>query len=244
MLKESSRTPARISKEDVVFTQSAKKSGIDALKRDPLRNYGKEKPSTSAISNTKPAPPAPPVASTATKAKTSKSLPNVKPNERLQIDISILYLPDGTEINPIERRARDFGIADKKWPTPEQSGEQDKATNAQRNSSKGDHEARVDFDGTKAMSLANTLTGVRDATVTINTKEALMDVYGMYNSPTKSGNIGKTPVPISSRSNIQPAPTPSGAFTPFQDENAGTTKKKSESLRQSYIVRYSNEQVS
>ena len=157
------------------------------------------------------------------KSKTSKSLPSVKPNERLQIDISLLILPDGTEIHPLERRARDFGIADKKWPIPGP----ELAPASHSGFQAGDIETRVDFEGTKPMTISNTnMTNMtRDATVTINTKEALMAVYGMYNSPTKSLTSGKA---FAAMMDPQSAdmPTPMTATAKAaHDENAGTAKK-------------------
>jgi checkpoint serine/threonine-protein kinase len=156
------------------------------------------------------------------KPKTSKSLPSVKPNERLQIDISLLILPDGTEIHPLERRARDFGIADKKWPSPGP----ELASNSSTFKS-GDIETRVDFEGTKPMTISNTnfTNMTRDATVTINTKEALMAVYGMYNSPTKSIGSDKVFAAMMDPRNAD-VPTPMQATgNAANDENAGTSKK-------------------
>ncbi|PVG04065.1 hypothetical protein CPB86DRAFT_809962 [Serendipita vermifera] len=241
------KTPARSNKDEGVFTLSSKKPGIDTLKKDPLRNH--------AISSTLP-PPEPkakesralsdvhqPVTQSSTsgkssaKSKVSKSLPSVKPNERLQINVSMLVLADGTEIHPLERRARDFGFADKKWPPPDPE-QMENGNNRGPGPSNDGYETKVDFDGTKPMTLASTnYTGtMRDATVTINTKEALMAVYGMYNSPTKSLTSGKafasmidpneaelpTPMAVSRNvaiheENIGTAQKP--AFRPFMDEN-------------------------
>lgn len=169
-----------------------------------------------------------------TKQKASKSLPSVKPNERLQIDISLLILPDGTEIHPLERRARDFGVADKKWPKPGP----ELAPNSHSGFQTGDIETKVDFDGTKPMTISHTnLTNMtRDATVTINTKEALMDVYGMYNSPTKSLTSGKSLAAMMDPRNLD-MPTPMTAIAnAARDENAGTAKKLGVSISPSATV--------
>jgi checkpoint serine/threonine-protein kinase len=232
------KTPARPNKDDVVFTLSSKKPGIDTLKRDPLRNHTMPPPSVQdSVSSLLPKEPghqssgklsaSPSSLQFGAKPKTSKSLPTVKPNERLQIDISLLILPDGTEIHPLERRARDFGVADKKWPSP---GPELAPTGANPSSSifqSGDIEARVDFEGTKPMTISNTnfTNMTRDATVTINTKEALMAVYGMYNSPTKSIGSDKAFAAMMDPRNADvPTPMPATANA-AHDENAGTAKK-------------------
>jgi checkpoint serine/threonine-protein kinase len=225
-------------KDDVVFTLSSKKPGVDTLKRDPLRNHTMPPPevqgSSSSLPSKEPGHQSSGKLSASssalqfgTKPKTSKSLPSVKPNERLQIDISLLILPDGTEIHPLERRARDFGVADKKWPSPGPELAPNPARTNPSLSQSGDIETRVDFEGTKPMTISNTnfTNMTRDATVTINTKEALMAVYGMYNSPTKSISSDKAFAAMMDPRNADvPIPTPALAHA-ARNENAGTAKK-------------------
>jgi checkpoint serine/threonine-protein kinase len=225
-------------KDDGVFTLSNKKPGIDTLKRDPLRNHAMPPPELPSTSNAKPKVPLGSsqsksgdlAASTSSRPKTSKSLPATKPNERLQIDISLLILPDGTEIHPLERRARDFGVADKRWPMPgpEQTPNPKAAAQNRTQPKDSDHEIQVDFEGTKPMTMSSTMTGFsRDATVTINTKEALMAVYGMYNSPTKSLTSGKafSAAMIDPQNADFPTPMANPASVAPRDENAGTARK-------------------
>lgn len=212
-------------RDDAVFTLSSKKPGADTLKKDPLRNHAMpppEQPSTSNPKSKAPLGSKSNETTTSSRPRTSKSLPATKPNERLQIDISLLILPDGTEIHPLERRARDFGVADKKWPQPgpEQTPNPKAAQNRLR-SRDGDHEAEVDFEGTKPMTMSSTMM-TRDATVTINTKEALMAVYGMYNSPTKSLTTGDAFRSAMVDPMNEAMPTP---MAPPRDENAGTARK-------------------
>jgi checkpoint serine/threonine-protein kinase len=230
------KTPARPNKDDIVFTLSSKKPGIDTLKRDPLRNHTMPPPeaqgSVSSLLSKEPGHQSSGKLSASsstlqfgTKPKISKSLPSVKPNERLQIDISLLILPDGTEIHPLERRARDFGVADKKWPGP--GPELAPANSSSSMFKSGEIETRVDFEGTKPMTISNTnfTNMTRDATVTINTKEALMAVYGMYNSPTKSIGSDKAFAAMMDPGNAD-VPTPMPAIAnAVHDENAGTAKK-------------------
>jgi len=237
---ENPKTPARSNKEEAVFTLSTKKPGIDTLKRDPLRNYTMPSPETQtsvgsiSLKESSHQSSGKVSASSSSprldgKPKTSTSLPSVKPNERLQIDISRLILPDGTEIHPLERRARDFGVADKKWPSPgpELAPNPAAANTGASMFRGGEIETRVEFEGTKPMTLTNNnfTNMTRDATVTINTKEALMAVYGMYNSPTKSITSDKAFAAMMDPRNADiPTPMPASAH-PIHDENAGTAKK-------------------
>ena len=233
------KTPARHLKDEL-STLSAKKPGIDTLKKDPLRNHvappinpapaNKEK-EKQPLKSTNPSG-AKTISSSSSKAKSSRSLPSVKPNERLQIDISMLVLPDGTEIHPLERRAREFGVADKKWPepSPEQMALPGTFDDDPFSPRPGDHHAKVDFEGTKSMALGNTTyTGMtKDPTVTINTKEALMAVYGMYNSPTKSltGDAFHRSL-VNPNQTDMPTPMPQSVS---KNENAG------QRTRQSYVI--------
>lgn len=228
---DNSRTPAR-PKDESVGTLSAKKPTADTLKRDPLRNFHQmepdpappiSKPKAGPVPSTKPVKPG-------SKQKTSRSIPSVKPNERLETNISLLILSDGTEIHPLELRARDFGVADKKWPLPEpeQNMDHNVSEHISFGSRQGDHEEQVDFEATKPMTLGSTFASMnRDATVTINTKEALMDVYGMYNSPTKSIHSGKQMAAMLNPQDLgMPTPLASAAKAANQNnENAGTARK-------------------
>lgn len=92
-------------------------------------------------------------------------------------DLSLLF-SDGQEYSIQEARARSMGLLGKKWGPPPASEMPLSA-------------APVDFndDGSKKMKHPNrkkSLMGGAEPTVTINTKEALADVFGMYNSPEKT----------------------------------------------------------
>ena len=82
-----------------------------------------------------------------------------------------------------EARARSMGLLGKKWGPPP-------ASELSRASSST---VRVNFndDGSKATRNYTAQRGIAGAepTVTINTKAALADVFGMYNSPEKSTRI-------------------------------------------------------
>lgn len=107
-----------------------------------------------------------------------------KRREKLRFDLGLLFTEDGVEYSIQEARARSMGLLGKKWGPPPAS-----ETFRQSSSS-----MPVNFndDGHKSMRLMamaghrRSLMGVAEPTVTINTKEALADVFGMYNSPDKT----------------------------------------------------------
>ncbi|KZP23812.1 hypothetical protein FIBSPDRAFT_822968 [Athelia psychrophila] len=123
--------------------------------------------------------------------------------ERLRFNLSLLLTEDGTEYCAAEARARSMGLLGKKWaPDPGPSG----LTNNSRKS-----------------------VGMRyEPTVTINTKEALADVFGMYNSPEKTLRIerpGSKHAPVTKiELRLEPlTPAPSLRFSQ-SDENASAAK--------------------
>ncbi|KIY65869.1 hypothetical protein CYLTODRAFT_491961 [Cylindrobasidium torrendii FP15055 ss-10] len=158
--------------------------------------------------------------------------------EKLQCNMSLLFTPDHVEYSASEARARTLGLLGKKWaPLPITSLAQPAHTSSS---------VRVNFDdsqrpntgkyGARRKSL---LTG--EPTVTINTKEALADVFGMYNSPDKTvkTKIGGKHAPIrkiesltSSTSSRQDAErsglgqSQSGGFKIFMEEEQAPPQKE------------------
>lgn len=115
-------------------------------------------------------------------------VPGKRP-EKLRFDLSLLFTEDAIEYSIHEARARSMGLLGKKWGPPPPSEMTRYAGSS----------ARVNFndDGTKS-SRVYTSTGRKslmtaEPTVTINTKEALADVFGMYNSPEKSMRFATMP---------------------------------------------------
>jgi checkpoint serine/threonine-protein kinase len=104
-----------------------------------------------------------------------------KRRERLRFDLSLLFTPEGVEFSGPEVRARSLGLLGKKWgPLPSAT-------------SKSTVRVKFDDDGKSNSMAPRDTTGMRrksnmnrEPTVTINTKEALADVFGMYNSPDKT----------------------------------------------------------
>ncbi|KAI0694622.1 Mad3/BUB1 homology region 1-domain-containing protein, partial [Cytidiella melzeri] len=95
--------------------------------------------------------------------------------EKLCFHLSMLFTEDGTEYSVHEVRARSMGLLGKKWPPP---------SNASTASSADQYR------GTGQRAAASSKKVYYEPTVTIATKEALADVFGMYNSPEKTLRFG------------------------------------------------------
>ncbi|KAF9496600.1 hypothetical protein BDN71DRAFT_1389126 [Pleurotus eryngii] len=158
--------------------------------------------------------------------------------EKLRFSLPLLFTEDGIEYSIQEARARSMGLLGKKWGPPDQLSRSTSSTASMSLS----HDSSDSDDGGKPTarkyatrrSLGLGLS-VPEPTVTINTKEALADVFGMYNSPDKTVTTtflrpgGKyAPVKrfdMSASLNAEPKPDPAlststAGFRPFVDENA------------------------
>ena len=107
--------------------------------------------------------------------------------EKLRLNLKLLFTEEGGEYSMPEARARSMGLLGKRWGPPPAS------ELSRANSST----TRVNFndDGTKNTrnyTAQKSLAG-GEPTVTINTKAALADVFGMYNSPEKSTRLSTMP---------------------------------------------------
>ena len=109
--------------------------------------------------------------------------------EKLRFNLSLLF-SEGVEYSIQEARARSKGLFGKKWgPPPESESSRFSSTSSSTSS------ALVQFndDGKRSSRLKpigrKSLMGGAEPTVTINTKEALDDVFGMYNSPEKTHKL-------------------------------------------------------
>src|SRR5258708_7229536 len=112
--------------------------------------------------------------------------PDKRP-ERFRCDMSLLFTTEGVEYSIQEIRARSIGLLGKKWGPPPPSEFSYSSASSSSSST-----ATVDFNESGGKTLRQKyharksfLSGV-EPTVTINTKEALADVFGMYNSPDKT----------------------------------------------------------
>lgn len=101
--------------------------------------------------------------------------------ERLRLDFGLLF-KDGVEYCIQEARARSMGLLGKKWPPPAPT-DLDLKRSGQSRSKFGD-------DGMGRTQTRRGLMGATEPTVTLATKEALADVFGMYNSPEKTSKYG------------------------------------------------------
>jgi hypothetical protein len=264
------KTPGKTPSKEL----TAKSSKIEALKRDPLRNFQQPPlapppvPAAAKLATLDSSSSTVPPASTSSKPLLSASLsaknkvtslPAVKANELLEIDLSLYTGADGTELNPAEQRTMRMGLSNKVWPAPPvhllltaptlcTTSSQDMSGNLSIGSASGrtgkhrEMTASVNFSTHTSNTRRSraSLTTNRDPTVTINTKEGLMDVYGFFNSPTKSmklegieESVRKPPkvvlktVDFSENAGVPPTPTP-GTFK-MEDENAMSVKKNGES---------------
>lgn len=165
---------------------------VQVLRRNPLMNHSKAQVSaTVSSSSTPPAalsgasmpPPANPVSSgSGPRPKTAHDryalmlappAPGKRP-EKLGFNLGLLFTEDHIEYSVQEARARSMGLLGKKWaPLPVAKS------------------ARVNFNDDGHKDPKHTQRKLyAEPTVTINTKEALADVFGMYNSPEKSMRFG------------------------------------------------------
>ncbi|KIJ62801.1 hypothetical protein HYDPIDRAFT_113900 [Hydnomerulius pinastri MD-312] len=230
---------------------------VDAIRRNPFINHEPAPAISSASSSNAP---------TSTSAATSGSTSNSSPGharyapmlappapgrrpEKLRFNLSLLFTPSGVEYSAPEVRARSMGLLGKKWGPPPASELRDSSVGAMR--------VNFNDDGSRStQNMGATASGGRrksvnigggEPTVTINTKEALADVFGMYNSPDKTVKRAvpgskHAPVrkiePMSGRRVVSESlgsrkaeiirPPPQGenenaktpAFKPFMDENA------------------------
>ncbi|KAI0775228.1 hypothetical protein BD413DRAFT_534119 [Trametes elegans] len=190
-LKARTMIPARNPASQAALWEGAPSETL-ALRRAPLKNHPPSAastagPSSRARSNR--------VASTAPSSSQQGSQSSAPHNpygaiqgppqpgrrpEKLRFNLSLLLPAEGQEYCMQEARARSMGLLGKQWgPPPE----------AKRTS-------RVSFAGADGGRGGSTKTMSRrfgvgaEPTVTLATKEALADVFGMYNSPEKSTRLG------------------------------------------------------
>ena len=103
-----------------------------------------------------------------------------KRHEKLRFDLSLLFTEDGKEYSAQEARARSMGLLGKKWGPPPVS------ESTQRATFKDDLRKQDPSKTTRTLPMG-------EPTVTINTKQALADVFGMYNSPEKTVRSAQFP---------------------------------------------------
>lgn len=150
--------------------------------------------------------------------------------EKLRFNLSLLFTEEGTEYSTQEARARSMGLLGKKWgPPPEAT------------------RPRVAFSGADDGKAGTTKTMSRqfaagaEPTVTLATKEALADVFGMFNSPEKSlrfGVVGTKHAPVRRIEPVTPMPMLPLARA-LSNENANADMASKTPSKYMY-VRYDN----
>lgn len=213
-----------------------------ALRRNPFKYHTSDPPTASsstapaAVSQAAPSPPSSSQVSSVDQKRERYALmlappvPGKRP-EKLRFNLSLLFTEDGTEYSMQEARARSMGLLGKKWAAPPEAAH------------------RVNFNDGPSTGRTRTTRKAFEPTVTLATKEALADVFGMYNSPERSVRLGAVvgskhapvhkvaPVSLESQfrsvvSEENPAKTPrnnenalAAAKTPKANENAMVPSK-------------------
>ena len=180
------RNPLRnISKKrSTVSASSPQPNGDDALRPPSSESLGKRETGTKKsydpygyMSTALNAPPVP-----------------GKKAEKYQFDMSLLF-KDGQEFSVQEARAASLGLLGKKWgPPPKSEPGPHQGHGVKQTAISLKEEGTKQSTRTNHMRMNMNMTAqlADGPTVTLNTKEALKDVYGMYNSPdrtTKTGNL-------------------------------------------------------
>ena len=101
--------------------------------------------------------------------------------EKLRLDFGLLF-KDGAEYSIQEARARSMGLLGKKWPPPAPTDLDLKRS--------GQSRVKFNDDGAGGTRTRRGLMPPPEPTVTLATKEALADVFGMYNSPERTQRLG------------------------------------------------------
>jgi checkpoint serine/threonine-protein kinase len=138
--------------------------------------------------------------------------PPGKRPEQQQFDLSLLF--SDKEYCIEEARARSIGLYGKKWPAPPPPAPFSPLGNSAVSSSSSSSLSSVkvnfndDGQGSSRMGAGRrrSLLGGAEPTVTINTKEALADVFGMFNSPEKTAKLAAMTKKIEPVTPIAPPP--------------------------------------
>ena len=162
----------------------------DLLRRQPLKNYDNSRTTERSQPSSAPSSQAPSSSTSHSHNRYSYMLaPPVagKRPEKLRLNLKLLFTEEGGEYSMPEARARSMGLLGKRWGPPPPS-ELSRAKSSKMRVNFNDEGAKNTRNYTAQRSLAG-----GEPTVTINTKAALADVFGMYNSPEKSTRLAALP---------------------------------------------------
>ena len=127
--------------------------------------------------------------------------------EKLRFNLNLLF-SDGMEYSIQEARARSMGLLGKKWGPPPAPKTMYAVSSTKINDS---------VQPTENMTRRKSTMIGAEPTVTINTKEALADVFGMYNSPDKTKILpGSKHAPVRKIEPVTPVVPP---YLTFAREN-------------------------
>ncbi|KAJ7931504.1 hypothetical protein B0H13DRAFT_1958507, partial [Mycena leptocephala] len=164
--------------------------------------------------------------------------PPGKRPEQQQFDLSLLF--SDKEYCIEEARARSIGLYGKKWPAPPPPAPFSPLGNSAVSSSSSSSLSSVKVNFNDDGQGSRSLLGGAEPTVTINTKEALADVFGMFNSPEKTAKLAAMTKKIEPVTPIAPPPlrkpgnenensyakTPQSGFRPFVDDAGANLSRK------------------
>ncbi|TRM64626.1 hypothetical protein BD626DRAFT_255726 [Schizophyllum amplum] len=191
----------RLDDADAIFRKGIKRQArplewLRAQYKDFRRRNGRSarKPpsSTSAPSSSSAAPQkaaAPSASSSSSNPVAVRSTPAqryavmLEPNppgkrpEKYSFNFALLWTDEGGEYSIQEARARSMGLLDKKWNPPPAS---------ETRALPGTVPLANETTHTRTLKRKSVMGGGPEPTMTINTKEALADVFGMYNSPERT----------------------------------------------------------
>ncbi len=180
----------RLSDAEHVFRSGIKRQvrPVERLK-SRYRDFWARNGSTSssaAVASTSGTSSPTPVASTAQSRYALMLAPPApgKRPEKLRYNTSLLFTEEGVEYSVQEARARSMGLLGKKWtalPTSSIVSTSSSTSSVRVTFDDDGRKSRTQGYGARRKSMMN-----GEPTVTINTKEALADVFGMYNSPDKT----------------------------------------------------------
>jgi len=197
----------------------------DALRKNPL----KKRAPVAASSSSRSSPDSMVnLVSTSSTAASRYALmmappaPDKRP-EKLRFNLNLLF-SDGMEYSIQEARARSMGLLGKKWGPPPAAKTMYTASSTQIDDG---------IQSTKNMTRRKGMMAGAEPTVTINTKEALADVFGMYNSPEKTKILpGSKHAPVRKVEPVTPIVPPRLTFT-RENENVNpqtSCESQSESI--------------
>jgi checkpoint serine/threonine-protein kinase len=173
--------------------------------------------------------------------------PPGKRPEKYRFDLSMLYTEETGEYCVQEARARSLGLLGKQWvPLPVESLVKSAESSSSRSSLTSYTTGLNDKNNTRTTGIRRKSIMHNEPTVTINTKEALADVFGMYNSPDKTLKftvLGSKHASVKKIEPFTPVPMSRTASASPQEENDQVDTPGPGKL-QNTIMNNTNDQVS